>query len=210
MAEQQVNQTVKQSLPVSSQLQQLLSSCSQTGISFGELLKQTDKQGMGMLLMLLALPSALPIPAPGYSIPFGICLLAISFQMLICRENLSVPKRIANVKLSASMCQKVLRTGTGFFRLIERVVKPRGVFIHSSTAQRLLAINVMLMASLMLIPIPMTNTLPALVIFTLGTGLAAKDGLTTSIALLGSAVAILFYSGVAVLGTEFISSMLQA
>ncbi|MBT5692093.1 MAG: exopolysaccharide biosynthesis protein, partial [Opitutae bacterium] len=41
------------------------------------------EKGFGILLMMFALPSALPVPAPGYSIPFGIILALLAGQLIL-------------------------------------------------------------------------------------------------------------------------------
>ena len=40
-------------------------------VTLSELLLIAEERTFGFLFVLLSLPSALPIPAPGYSIPFG-------------------------------------------------------------------------------------------------------------------------------------------
>ena len=39
-----------------------------------DILELAGERVFGFLFVILALPSALPVPAPGYSIPFGILM----------------------------------------------------------------------------------------------------------------------------------------
>lgn len=52
-------------------------------VSLGDILQLAAERTFGFLLAVLSLPSALPIPAPGYSTPFGIVLLLLGWQLLV-------------------------------------------------------------------------------------------------------------------------------
>ena len=53
-----------------------------TPISIGSITDNVQGKGFGLFLIILSLPSALPVPAPGYSIPFGLALIILGYQML--------------------------------------------------------------------------------------------------------------------------------
>ena len=48
-----------------------------SSVTVGQILDRVSTKGFGIFLAVLSLPSALPVPAPGYSIPFGIVLLVL-------------------------------------------------------------------------------------------------------------------------------------
>jgi len=60
-------------------------------LSLDELFRQIGDKSYGILLVVLALPSALPVPAAGYSTPFGLLLAILGFQMLFGRKSLWLP-----------------------------------------------------------------------------------------------------------------------
>ena len=146
------------------------------GPSIGELADAVGDKGFGVLLMLLALPSALPIPAPGYSIPFGIAMAIIAAQIFIGRQTIWLPKRIMAFRVHPKLASKMLKTGAGFLRRIETLIKPRLRWMHSKAGHSALAIIIFLMAVFMMIPIPGTNTLPAMSIFIIGVSMSEEDG----------------------------------
>ncbi len=70
-------------------LQELLKADDENGISISEVARAVGEKGFGLLLIVLSLPSALPVPAPGYSTPFGLvmALIALLSLRLYCHKN---------------------------------------------------------------------------------------------------------------------------
>lgn len=135
------------------------------------------QKSFGLTLLLLALPSALPVPAPGYSTPFGIALLLISLQMILGRPAVWLPARMARIRIAPKLAAKLLQAAQSFLLRTERWVRPRQAWVQSRAAQMGLALIVAAMALLMILPIPLTNSAPAMVIFLIGMALAESDGL---------------------------------
>ena len=50
--------------------------------TYGKLIDEIDQHGMAVILILFALPSALPLPAAGYSTVLSIPLFIIGFRLL--------------------------------------------------------------------------------------------------------------------------------
>jgi len=190
-----------QTEPLSQQLNALLAH--EGPLSLGLLLDRVGEKGFGLLLVTLSLPSALPVPAAGYSIPFGIALALLGGQMVIGRPHPWFPTKVRRTKLPEGMMSGALKSGAWVFAKLEHLVRPRLRWITGSTAQRSLGLLVIFMALLMMIPIPMTNTLPAMVVFLLGVALIEEDGLfglaafgagiITAAAYLALVIAIILY-----------------
>ncbi|WOO41312.1 exopolysaccharide biosynthesis protein [Rubellicoccus peritrichatus] len=162
---------------ISDSLQQIAEQCPEEGTSLGEMLNVLENKGFGILLVFLALPSALPVPAAGYSTPFGIVLFLIGVQMLFGRRVLWLPRWAKKVRLGRKMSMRMTKAGVTFFGKIEHLIKPRMHWIHKGPGRRFLAMLVILMSLLMCLPIPTTNTIPAMVIFLVGISLSEEDGL---------------------------------
>jgi hypothetical protein len=73
---------------LSADLQRVLDEHSDT---LGELRTALWDRGFGLSMLLLSLPSALPVPAPGYSTPFGIALVGLAAQMMMGRPTPWLP-----------------------------------------------------------------------------------------------------------------------
>ncbi|MGB0259313.1 MAG: exopolysaccharide biosynthesis protein [Coraliomargarita sp.] len=158
-------------------LEQTLHSQDEQGPSIGELSVAVGDKGFGLLLIILSLPSALPVPAPGYSTPFGIAIAIIALQMLVGRHTVWLPERIKRVRITPKIASKMIGAASKFLRAIEHLIKPRQRWIRSRGGQSGLAIVILIMSCLMMLPIPLTNTFPAMVIFMIGVGLSEEDGL---------------------------------
>jgi hypothetical protein len=56
-------------------------------VDLGTISPFMGRRSIGALLLVLALPMALPIPAPGISVAFGVPLILISAQLLVGRRS---------------------------------------------------------------------------------------------------------------------------
>jgi len=158
-------------------------------ISFGEVMERVSQRSFGILLIIFAIPSALPVPAPGYSIPGGIALIALALQMIARREYPWLPQRVLEKRLPADPKMRMVNAMVKFIGFFERFVKPRLTFISRRRSFAMAMGGVVLCCGIsMCIPIPLTNTAPALGVFFIGLGLLEEDAL---VALGGSVVAFL-------------------
>ncbi len=162
---------------LSDNLKRSLGADDETDVTLKTIVDNVEEQGFGLLLMVLSLPSALPIPAAGYSTPFGILFILLGLQMLAGRHRPWLPNWAAQRKLSRPFAEKAIGTATRWLVRIEKLVHPRFKWISSPFGSRFMSFVVVVMAALMTLPIPTTNTIPAAVIFLIGVGLSEKDGL---------------------------------
>lgn len=183
-------------LPLGDALEALLESEDERGPSIKEITRTVGEKGFGLVLMVLSLPSALPVPAPGYSTPFGIVIGLIALQMILGRQALWIPRRFENVRIKPNLAKRMLGTASKFLKKIERFIRPRQQWIRSRPGQAGLAIVILIMASLMMLPIPLTNTFPAMVIFLIGVGLSEEDGLLAIAAFGVGLLAVGLYAGI--------------
>ncbi|WP_309381231.1 exopolysaccharide biosynthesis protein [Cerasicoccus frondis] len=161
--------------------------------SMGEILQVIDEKGFGLVLILLSLPSALPVPAAGYSTPFGLIMLTIGVQMLKGKHSPWLPDKAKKITLPYDFFQKMIAAATKFLGFLEHFIRPRLRVVTQPTGRRALAILVILMSLLMTLPIPGTNTFPAFVIFLIGVCLSEEDGLVALAALVAGLFAICVY-----------------
>lgn len=160
--------------------------------SIGELMEAVGDKGFGLLLIILSLPSALPIPAVGYSTPFGICMVIIAAQIFIGRKQLQLPKRLKKIRIPLKMVQAITKFALGFLKKTEKLIKPRQRWIHSGLGHSILSVTIFAMAVFMIFPIPGTNTLPAMAIFVIGVSIAEEDGLIAIMSIILSMLAAAF------------------
>jgi hypothetical protein len=146
-------------------------------VSLVRILDIAGERIFGFLFVLLSLPSALPVPAPGYSIPFGVVMLVLSVQLIIGRQRPWLPQRVQNHEIALKTVQSFLKSGLPWLQRIEKVSRPRYSYICTSLPGRvIIGVAIALMSISMMVPIPGTNTLPAIGVFVTGFGLLDDDG----------------------------------
>lgn len=146
--------------------------------TFEDLLSHIDERSYGILLVILSIPSALPLPAPGYSVPFGIALSILAAQLLIGRETPWFPEKVRKKQLKGSASGKFLKGAAKFIGFWEKFLRPRWTgFFRMKAFQKLIAFMILLCSVSMILPIPLTNTGPALGIFLLGLAMLEEDTL---------------------------------
>lgn len=146
-------------------------------VTLNDILALTGERGFGFLFVILALPSALPIPAPGYSTPFGLLLFFLAVQFIGGAKRPWLPQRMANWGVSIEVARQFAKGGIPWLERLERVTQPRLTFLCQKLPGRaFVGIAIALMSISMMLIIPGTNTLPAIGIFLIGIGLFEDDG----------------------------------
>jgi hypothetical protein len=166
------------------------------GLTISEITGAVGEKGFGLVLIVLSLPSALPVPAPGYSTPFGIVIALIALQMLLGHQAVWLPKKLGAIRIKPKLASTMLGTASKFLKKIECFIRHRQQWIRGRAGQAALALVIFIMACLMMLPIPLTNTFPAMVIFMVGVGLAEEDGLLAIGAFAVGCGAVLLYAGI--------------
>ncbi|MDJ0534192.1 MAG: exopolysaccharide biosynthesis protein [Xenococcaceae cyanobacterium MO_207.B15] len=166
-------------------------------VTLGEVLALAGERTFGFLFVIIALPSALPIPAPGYSIPFGIVLFLLAIQLMLGRQRPLLPEKMLKGSMKLEIAQSFVKKGIPWLRRIEALTKPRYSSICTSLPGRIIiGIAIALMSISMMIPIPGTNTLPAMGIFITGFGLAEDDGVISLAGLVVSALGVVLSTSI--------------
>jgi hypothetical protein len=173
------------------------------GLTLGQVFERMGDRGFGLLLIILSLPSALPVPAPGYSTPFGVVIAALALQMLAGRSVPWLPVRAAGTKLHGKFIDGMLGFFAKFFAKVEFLIRPRWRWVGSRAGRAFLGALVLIMAGLMILPIPLTNTFPAFVIFLTGIGLTEEDGLFCLLAGFLGVCAVALYGVIVFLTVRF-------
>ncbi len=146
-------------------------------IKLSDILTLAGERIFGFLFVILSLPSALPVPAPGYSIPFGILMFLLAVQLIAGSKVPWLPEKMMKGSIKLETVQKFLEKGLPWLRRIEALTRPRMTYICASLPGRvIIGVAIALMSISMMIPIPGTNTLPAIGIFVTAFGLQEDDG----------------------------------
>jgi len=91
-----------------------------------------------------------------------------------------LPRRLLERELPSGFITKLLRAATRVVRWLEVLLRPRWRFLHEQTLFRRVSGLLIMISGLLLmlpLPIPLSNTLPALTVVLLATGAMERDGL---------------------------------
>ena len=175
---------------LSQEIQTFINDLNEKDTTIGQLVNRIGDRGFGLLLLILAFPAALPIPAPGYATPFGIMMIILGSQMLKGRSTPRLPETFQKRTISFKVLDFAMSKGQVLFRLVEFFIRPRlSGLARNRSFLRLIGIIIVLMAAMMSLPIPLTNTAPSFVIFMLAAGMLEEDGLFLLLGLLLAPVA---------------------
>lgn len=178
-------------------------------VTLNEVLQLAGERIFGFLFVILSLPSALPIPAPGYSVPFGILMLVLAAQLIAGSKRPWLPPKWVNHPIELQKVQGILKAGLPWLRRIEAITRPRMSYICTSLPGRvIIGIAIALMSISMMIPIPLTNTLPAMGIFITSFGLIEDDGAISLAGLVVCLMGALLTTSVLVFGVAAVRQVI--
>jgi hypothetical protein len=179
--------------------------------TLGQILDVIATKSYGFIFIILALPSALPVPAPGYSTPFGIVLCILGIQYAIGRKTPWFPEWVRKTVVPKQDREgKFLQGVIKFVAFFEKFVKPRKlVHIPIAVKRALIGSVIVLCAISMVLPIPLTNTVPAIGIFILGLGFLQGDELFELLGIFVSFAGITITTLILTFGLKVVESAIQ-
>lgn len=169
-----------------------------------EALKQMlHERGFGLLMMIFALPIAIPFPyPPGFTTVVGIPLLLFSIQMMLGFDSPWLPKRVGNVHIKRDTLVAVTTRTLPYLEKIEYLLKPRLSVASTTMAERIIGFICLLCAVAIALPIPLGNTVPALGILLMSLGLLNRDGIVIMLGAFVSALGIVLAITVVIFGID--------
>lgn len=150
----------------------------QSTLTYADLVNALEEHALGLITILFALPSALPISIiPGFSFIFGLPIVFIALHLIIGKEVLWLPASLAQKNVNIDKLRKVVNKCLPALMFIERLLKPRLLFFSSPLMKRFLGLVLLGLSLLLLLPIPFSNFFFASLIVAFGLGMSEKDGL---------------------------------
>ncbi|MEO0607917.1 MAG: exopolysaccharide biosynthesis protein [Pseudomonadota bacterium] len=173
------------------------------GLSLHQILDRLEERAFGAMLFILALPCAIPFL---YGVPQVVSLpmLALTLQMLSGREEPWLPAKFGQRMIPKASLERTSRFGRKWFGWLEIISHPRLTFLTGKAMERVLALFLTAFCASILVPLPLTNSTPALAVAIVAFGLMARDGILVLLGvLLGSAWIAILLTG----STWIISSL---
>lgn len=163
-------------------------------VSIGDLLVALKRRALGALIFIFAVPVALPLP-PGVSTVFGAPLLFLTAQLMLGMKPW-LPRIITDRSLRRGELQNIVGVAAPWLHRAESVMKPRLVFVGQRPFVYLLGLMCLILSTILFLPIPLGNMLPALAVSIISLGLLARDGLWMLIGFVTGVGAVIVVWGV--------------
>lgn len=177
-------------------------------LTLGEMIAPLHEHGVPAILLLLALPMALPVPVPPVvNVAFALPLLVLAGQQALGMREVWLPAKIKARSVRVRMMCVVLDKVIEFLHRVERLARPRLRGMTGPAAQRVIGAIGCVLALAIMVPLPLTNTVPSLGIALMALGVLMRDGVCVVI---GGGVGALWVAVLAVTALLFGAAGLEA
>jgi len=180
---------------LSHELAELIVTFSERPVCLGDIVHVLQTRGYMFLLIVLTLPFCTPIPLPGVSIPFGVVISLIGYRLAL-RKAPWLPERILKTPLPPRFFPGLLGAGRHLMIFIERLLRPRWPrMINNRATHHLGGVVILISGGLMILPlpIPFTNSLPALTVALIASAFIEHDGLVALVSLFSLLVTLAYF-----------------
>lgn len=158
-------------------------------VSVADILEAFGDRAFGALMFVFAAPLVLPMP-PGVSAILGAPLAFITFQWMVGRPTLWLPRALLERTMSMSDFRSISAKLTPYLEKLERRLKPRLTFMYNGVGDRIMGAVCFLLALIVFLPIPFGNMLPSFAIAAFAIGAAERDGLAAIIGWLSAITSV--------------------
>lgn len=157
-------------------------------VSAAEIIAALDGRAFGLGVLVFMTPVCLPMP-PGVHTLAGVILAIFAIQMIVGRKTLWLPAWVTKRSIERSKLLAGYDKLEKYISFVERASRPRLLFLTGEAGTRAVGLVFLILASIMILPIPVLGNLPAAIASSLlALALAERDG---AIILFGCFVAII-------------------
>jgi hypothetical protein len=185
-------------------LEDVSAGLTQPETSMGELLDALHERGIAMILLIFALPMALPVPVPpGINIMLASPLVFLTAQQALGAHAIWLPEKLKKKTLKSDSLKSMITKTIPYMKKTELLIRPRAAFLTQDGPSRLFGLMGLIMALTVCIPVPLTNTIPSFGIALMSAGFIMRDGLAVLAgALIGICWVTLLAVSVVIFGPE--------
>ncbi|MBX2989434.1 MAG: exopolysaccharide biosynthesis protein [Bdellovibrionaceae bacterium] len=184
-------------------IQRLRREVEQGDLTLGEIFEILRGGGSYLVILFLCLPFLQPIPLPGLSTPLGLLIIFGALTHALGRQPW-IPASWKKKDFASPALRKTLQVADAWVSKLERWIHPRWVVLVRPALMRWVNASVVIIAAFLLclpLPVPFSNTVPALTIVLQAFGQLEEDGVLIVVSYLMFAACLSFFGGLA-LGVE--------
>lgn len=174
-------------------------------ISLGALTDALQSRAYGVILLLMALPCCLPFV---YILPQIVAfpMLFLTWQLAAGRTQVWLPQNLRAREFRITLLANTVSRARPWLKRFEFIAGPRLAFLSQGLGLRIIGGLMMIPCASILVPLPLTNTVPGLGVALAALGLVERDGL---IILLGLIIGLLWVAVLAIGGQAAISFLID-
>lgn len=174
-------------------------------ISLGQILDVIGERAFGLVLIVMALPCAVPFL---YGVPqvMSLPMIFVAAQVAIGRQTLWLPGNLRERTIARSDLRALAVRSGPWLRRLELIARPRLSMLTSAAAERLFGLVMVIAALSIAMPVPLTNSVPAIGVAVLALGMIERDGL---LMLGGAVIAFVWIAFLAIAGTTIVAFLLS-
>lgn len=192
---------------LSVELEELAKSFQDRPATLSEIIGVIHGRSYYLLIVLLTLPFLTPIPLIGLSTPFGLVVALVALRLAL-GQRPWIPNRLRETRLPSGFITRLLKAARWIVRKLEFFLRPRLLFMHESVlVQRAVAAMIAGAGLLLLLPVPVpfSNTVPAIAALLLAAGALERDGLFSLMGTLMFLVAVAYFSALSYGGASAVN-----
>jgi hypothetical protein len=159
-----------------------------------EVVQAVGPDAQALLTLFFSLPFLFFVPIPGLSSLFGLLILINGFRIGM-RRSFWAPRALMQRAVAGDALAKTLTVLQKVLRALEKIVKPRGHFLHRHPL--LARLNGWILVSsgfFLMLPLPPgTNFTPALASFLISLGVLEQDGFVIVLGYCACALNLAFF-----------------
>ncbi len=152
--------------------------------------RRLGHRSIGAVLLVLALPMVIPVPAPGISVLFGLPLILVSAQLMLGRRSLWLPRRLGQRSVARADFRALVQKSLPALRSVERGLRPRLRGMTGDWAMIPVGAACLVLSLIIALPIPLGHLIPGAAISVIALGVIERDGLAVAAGLVVAMIAL--------------------
>lgn len=174
-------------------------------IPLGDLIDALGERTFGLVMLVLALPTAIPFL---YGVPqvVSIPMLFVAAQLVIGRKALWLPEGLRARSFSKTDYAAMIARARPWLLRFERLSRPRLVALTRPPLDQVVGLAMLIASLSIAVPLPLTNTVPGIGVAILALGLIERDGL---LVVGGALVALVWIGFLAFAGTTVVAAIMS-
>jgi hypothetical protein len=180
--------------PLSRILTEIAEDPARARVSIRDLIDAMGDRAFGALLLVFALPNAIPAP-PGTSGVLGVPLVILTAQLML-RQRPWLPDWILRRSMTRADFAGLVGRMLPWLAKAEKLLRPRLLPLTRPAAEHAIGALGLVLAIVLLLPIPLGNMLPAIAICIFALGILERDGVWIIAGAVTGAAALALVAGV--------------